>query len=198
MRSADIRERFYSLVGERQPDACWPWQGSRTNRGYGRIKIRGRQTGAHRLSYRLHNGPFPAEMLICHRCDNPPYVNPAHLFLGTAQDNSDDATRKGRSAFGERNGMSRPEVRARHRQATRAAAPLTRRPGALNGGAKLSEDEALAMRAEWDKAVQEGRAGRLRPVTTEKIAAKYGVSLPQAYRITRGQSWIGAGEKEKR
>lgn len=46
--------------------------------------------------YEAMNGPIPDKMYICHRCDQPACCNPSHLFLGTAQDNSDDMVAKGR------------------------------------------------------------------------------------------------------
>ncbi len=51
---------------------------------------------AHRVSYWISNGPFDKRLFVCHRCDHPPCVNPAHLFLGTARDNQRDKFAKGR------------------------------------------------------------------------------------------------------
>lgn len=51
----------------------------------------------HRLAYELSHGPLSPKMQACHTCDNPPCCNPAHLFAGTAKDNTRDCLNKGRA-----------------------------------------------------------------------------------------------------
>lgn len=96
-------DTFWSKVDVRGPDDCWEWQGSRSTsepgRDYGRAWAgKGRTQLAHRLSWEMANGDIPPGMQICHHCDNPPCVNPAHLFLGTNRDNVLDGLAKGRIA----------------------------------------------------------------------------------------------------
>ncbi len=99
-----IVRRFWSRVQRGTPSECWPWHGHRNPKGYGLFWDGERTTVAHRFAYRLQHGSYPAE-LVCHRCDNPPCCNPAHLFAGTDSDNQRDCVAKGRRAhiFGENN-----------------------------------------------------------------------------------------------
>jgi hypothetical protein len=107
-RGLPVDVRFWSKVAKGSPNECWGWNACLDNHGYGIFRLCGKNRLAHRMAYELASGaPPPPDLHVCHRCDNPPCVNPAHLFLGTAKVNQDDKNAKGRGNQGERHGLSR-------------------------------------------------------------------------------------------
>lgn len=112
-------ERFMAFV-VKAPNGCWEWNGTigaaSTPRvkPYGLFWLNGRNRAAHRVSYALFNGQLSASDLVCHRCDNPPCVNPEHLFLGDHAANAHDAMAKGRLATNDRHGQVRLSVEDVH------------------------------------------------------------------------------------
>lgn len=88
---------FWSLGRTARINDCWEWQGPRNPKGYGLFSYEGKNHTAHRFAWEMANQQvIPTGMLVCHHCDNPPCINPEHLFLGTQSDNMADSRNKGR------------------------------------------------------------------------------------------------------
>jgi hypothetical protein len=91
-----IDERFWEKVDRSSgPNSCWPWTAAMGTTGYGNFRCPYGHK-AHRIAYFLANGPIPKGKWVLHTCDNRKCCNPAHLFLGTAKDNTQDMIKKGR------------------------------------------------------------------------------------------------------
>lgn len=103
-----IAERFWEKVDVRGPNDCWEWKAAKGPSGHGQFRIGSKRDGtqrsipAARVAYELTYGPMKEGLEACHKCDNPPCCNPAHIFAGTHQDNMDDMVAKGRNAKGEK------------------------------------------------------------------------------------------------
>lgn len=121
----DLAARFWAKV-DKSGD-CWVWTAAKDWCGYGFFGYSEGATRvndkAHRFAWKLHFGPIPEGMHVCHHCDNPPCVRVDHLFLGTPLINARDKMSKGRlragHVSGERNGKAKLtaaevlEIRAR-------------------------------------------------------------------------------------
>lgn len=139
-------DTFWDKVDQKGPEECWEWWPARENQ-YGKYWLNGERMGAHRAAWTLTNGPIPVGIEVCHSCDNPRCVNPAHLFLGTHQDNMRDAYTKGR--------IVQPPGRPQR--------------GERNGSAKLTEADVFAIRARHhDGETQTGIAQDF-PVSQQQI-----------------------------
>jgi hypothetical protein len=106
-----VEERFWSKVDIGSPEECWTWNAGRNWRGYGAFRFKDK-TGsqeAHRVAWKLVFGD-PGSLCVLHRCDNPPCVNPNHLFMGTHLDNLRDMRAKGRGVDPPRNPVLRGEA----------------------------------------------------------------------------------------
>lgn len=137
--------RFLAMV-DIHPNGCIVWTGVPMRGGYGRIRVNGKSMKAHRYSWELSNGPLPEGAWVLHRCDNPPCVNPDHLFLGSPSDNVADMVEKKRHRFGER--VSNSKLTADEIRAIRAS-KLTQQETANQFGISQANVSSIQLRKAW-------------------------------------------------
>jgi hypothetical protein len=130
MHKRTLEERFWEKVAKRGPNECWLWTAYISTTGYGgihgrRVNGESRMVSAHRLAWEITNGPIEDGLHCLHRCDVRACCNPAHLFLGTNEDNVADRDLKGR-------------VSKTHQWKTR---------GESNGNSKLTEADIIRIRS---------------------------------------------------
>ncbi len=144
--------RFWSKVQIGDENSCWLWKGARQPRGYGLILHLGTVQLANRIAWLLTYRELPA-LNVLHHCDNPPCVNPRHLFLGTHQDNALDRESKGRGGGKKFRGKLHYCVVLREQQIPKIRALLAvgtpyRKIGALFG-VTYGAIAAIAARRAW-------------------------------------------------
>lgn len=102
MIRSDPLTRFFAQCEPVTESGCWLWTGALSSlkrpdaRPVLALAAPKRNVSAYRFAYEQLVGPIPNGLFVCHRCDVPICVNPAHLFIGTCKDNLDDMRRKGR------------------------------------------------------------------------------------------------------
>lgn len=159
-------DRFWGFVTK--SEGCWIWNGCKDRDGYGFFRYKGKNLRAHRVSYEIHVGEILNGNLICHHCDNPPCVNPEHLFPGTAQDNWDDCVKKQRACW-------KPDHPFRKN-------PMLLRHGEKVNTAKLTAEKVVELRKRY-------QAGPMRYGFVSRLASEFGINRTHLYNIVRGRSW---------
>ena len=107
-----LSERFWPKVDVCGEDDCWEWTACKDKAGYGYMTVNAKPRLATHVLFYLRKGHWPAKGRTCnHHCDNPPCLNPKHLYLGTQASNARDMVQRGRHRYvvrkGERNGSAK-------------------------------------------------------------------------------------------
>ena len=200
-------DRFFKFV--EKTDWCWIWKGSLTDMGYGQFWNKHKDYTAHRASYRMFKGEIPNGIFVCHHCDNKKCVNPDHLFLGTAKDNTQDLIIKGLKKTTPRRltldqdkqvlelylqGYKQRDIAKffKCHQATvwriiHESIPMKSLHGIGNCNAKLNEDKIIKMRILFYK---EG-------FSFSEISRLFNVNPTTAERAIKGLTWSHVNENFK-
>mgnify|MGYP001598312210 CR=1 FL=1 len=202
----NIRERFFRHVDK--TERCWLWNGYTNAYGYGTFGISHRSTLAHRVSWNLHKGEIPSGICVLHFCDNPPCVNPDHLFLGTHKDNMHDATVKGRIGAMKVTAWDVANMRQERKLGVRYAV-LADRYGLTQGGIRaavlgitwkhvdtpsvnivLQSHGSIHLKAKLtEEMVKQLRSDRASGMEYRPLGHKYGVSAVAARNAFIGKTW---------
>jgi len=103
---AEFLALFRQVVVPGTPGECWPWPHHIRPSGYGHFSALMCTAASHRTSFAAFKTDPPIDLVVRHKCDNPPCWNPDHLLLGTTADNMADAYERGRNAAGDSHGMA--------------------------------------------------------------------------------------------
>lgn len=183
---------------------CWNCTSHRKDRhGYSRIRIKGRDTGAHRYAFILSNGPIEPSIVVRHKCDNPACINPSHLIPGTQKDNCRDKMIRNRNPLRELSDSDYRLIMKSELSNTRLAEMLSisrAHVGKIRNGKKCLEIikhlglEGYIGNLDRDKrrSLKEHQAKYILQnpqIKDTDLAEKYGVHVMTIRRVRTGKSW---------
>lgn len=155
--------RFWKKVNKGTDNECWVWNARKNHDGYGEFWYNNHTVKAHRMSWLLHNGLIPDDKCILHRCDNPPCVNPKHLWIGSLKDNTRDMISKSRQNFvGDFRHLPRNDYHGEDRS-----------------NAKLNDEKVMLMR----------RLHKKSGLSTRKLAKMFSIGKSVAWSVIAQSRW---------
>lgn len=139
-----VRSHFWERIRVDESTGCWNWTGAKSKAGYGSVGIGFRVFNAHRVAFEFSTGKSADGLFVCHRCDNRACINPAHLFLGTPEDNATDMAEKGRVNTQKLTAENVREIRAIY-----ARGGITQKELAKQFGMGQSQIARIVLRQTW-------------------------------------------------